>query len=123
MNKDLELVLEQCKGVVDREIPLLVLAPEYTKILLDYIDDLQKRINTYENPEDLTLMFMYCDEKAKDKIKDFQQRIDKAIEYIKYNDDTLFTYEPDYDYEENLVDNYDVSSYREDLLKILGGKE
>lgn len=54
---------------------------------------------------------------------DLQQRIDKAIEYIKYNDDTLFTYEPDYDYEENLVDNYDVSSYREDLLEILGGKE
>lgn len=43
----------------------------------------------------------------------------KAIEYIEYNDDTLFTYEPDYDYEENLVDNYDISSYREDLLEIL----
>ena len=38
MNRDLELVLEQCKGVVKREIPLLVLAPEYTKILLDYIE-------------------------------------------------------------------------------------
>ena len=30
---------------------------------------LKDKINTYENPEDLTLMFMYCDEKAKGKIK------------------------------------------------------
>lgn len=34
--------------------------------------ELKDEINTYENPEDLTLMFMYCDEKAKDKIKELQ---------------------------------------------------
>lgn len=39
---ELELVLEQCKEVVNRKIPLLVLAPEYTKILLDYIEQLQQ---------------------------------------------------------------------------------
>ena len=33
---------------------------------------LKEKINTYENPEDLTLMFMYCNEKAKDKIKELQ---------------------------------------------------
>lgn len=32
-----------------------------------------------EELEDLTLMFMYCEEKTKDKIKELQQRIDKAI--------------------------------------------
>ena len=36
---------------------------------------LKEKINTYENPEDLTLMFMYCDEKAKDKIKQLKERI------------------------------------------------
>ena len=33
---------------------------------------LKERIKIYEDPEDLTLMFMYCDEKAKDKIKDLK---------------------------------------------------
>ena len=41
----------------------------------DYIEELKKKINTYEEPEDLTLMFMYCDEKAKDKIKELQNKI------------------------------------------------
>ena len=45
--------------------------------------ELQQRLKNYEDPEDLALMFMYCDEKAKDKIKDLQNRINKAIEYIK----------------------------------------
>lgn len=47
MNKEneLELVLEQCEEVVDRKIPLLVLAPEYTKILLDYIKQLHQENN------------------------------------------------------------------------------
>ena len=61
-----------------------------------------------------------------DYIKQLQQEnkklkevIDKAIEYMESNNETLYTYEPDYDYEENMVDNYDISNYREDLLKIL----
>ena len=45
--------------------------------------ELQQRIKTYEDPEDLTLMFMYCGEKAKDKIKELQEKINKAIEYIR----------------------------------------
>lgn len=49
----------------------------------------------------------------------YKEVIDKAIEYVEYNNETLYTYEPDYDYEENIVDNYDISSYREDLLKLL----
>ena len=45
--------------------------------------ELKAKIKTYEDPEDLTLMFMYCDEKAKDKIKELKEVIDKAIEYIE----------------------------------------
>ena len=56
-------------------------------------------------------------------IEIYEERIDKAIKYIEYNNETLYTYEPDYDYEENMVDNYDISSYREDLLKILKGEK
>ena len=57
------------------------------------------------------------------KGREWADRIDKAIEYIKYNDSDLYTFEPDYDYEENLVDNYEPSSFREDLLNILQGSE
>lgn len=46
-------------------------------------EELKERIKKYEDPEDLTLMFMYCDIKAKYKIKELQERINKAIEYIK----------------------------------------
>lgn len=44
---------------------------------------LKEKINTYENPEDLTLMFMYCDEKAKDKIKQLKEVIEEVREEIK----------------------------------------
>ena len=54
-------------------------------------------------------------------IDERDERINKAIEYIENNNETLYTYKPDYDYEENIVDNYDISNYREDLLKILRG--
>ena len=53
------------------------------KIKNDYINEsqqenqkLKEKIKTYEDPEDLTLMFMYCDEKAKDKIKELKKQID-----------------------------------------------
>ena len=56
-------------------------------------------------------------------IDERDERIDKTIKYIESNNETLYTYEPDYDYEENMVDSYNISNYREDLLKILkGGK-
>lgn len=46
--------------------------------------ELKEKINVYEDPEDLTLMFMYCDEKAKDKIKELHNKVDKAIKYIEH---------------------------------------
>lgn len=41
---------------------------------------LKEKIKTYEDPEDLTLMFMYCDEKAKDKIKQLKEVIEEVRE-------------------------------------------
>ena len=54
-------------------------------------------------------------------INERDERIDKTIKYIESNNEIIYNYEPDYDYEENMVDNYDISNYREDLLKILRG--
>ena len=53
------------------------------------------------------------------KLNSLQSKIDKAIEYCEYNDEDLYTFEPDYDYEENMVDNYEPSNFREELLDIL----
>lgn len=47
-------------------------------------NQLKDKINTYENPEDLTLMFMYCDEKAKDKIKQLKELINGIREERDY---------------------------------------
>lgn len=45
--------------------------------------ELKAKIKTYEDPEDLTLMFMYCDEKAKDKIKRLNKQLEELEEEIK----------------------------------------
>ena len=58
---------------------------------------LKDKINTYENPEDLTLMFMYCDEKAKDKIKQLKEVIEEVREFIKAK------YKEDYSQNDNYV--------------------
>lgn len=81
---------------------------------------LKEKINTYENPEDLTLMFMYCDEKSKDKIKELKDNwnkqkevIDKLIEHInKY--ESIKAY---YEYIDE--DGYDEYNYDEDFKKEL----
>ena len=48
------------------DIPIVVEALEEAN---KEIERLNKKIEQYENPEDMTLMFMWCDEKAKDEIK------------------------------------------------------
>lgn len=42
-------------------------------LLLDYITNLQEKVDQYENPEDYTLFYMWLDEKAKDKMKKLQE--------------------------------------------------
>lgn len=39
---------------------------------------LKEQIEVYEDPEDLTLMFMYCDIEAKDKIKTLKEQLKKC---------------------------------------------
>ena len=58
---------------------------------------LKEKVNTYENPEDLTLMFMYCDEKAKDKIKQLKEVIEEVREFVKAK------YKEDYSQNDNYV--------------------
>ena len=52
-------------------------------LLLSYIEQLQttakdckQKLDQYENPDDLTLFYMWLDEKAKDKMKQMEHKID-----------------------------------------------
>ena len=59
------------------------------EFILKENQELKKKINTYENPEDLTLMFMYCDEKAKDKIKCLEQENQQLKEQLHQKEDII----------------------------------
>lgn len=65
---------------------------EKIKNLLKENQQLKKQIKQYTDPDDLTLMFMYCEEKAKDKIKELKEQLEaserarkEAIELVKNN--------------------------------------
>lgn len=108
----------------------------YTEKIIDYITNLQQKVeqlekeneqlrtqvNTYENPDDLTLFYMWLDEKAKDKIKQLENIRKEAIEYV--NDNSLYEEEYDYDYEENIyLTGIDDEQAKKDLLNILNKGE
>lgn len=50
--------------------------------LLHAENEKSQQLKKYEDPEDMTLMFMWCGEQAKDKIKELQKTIEDAIKYI-----------------------------------------
>lgn len=50
---------------------------------------LKEQLNKYTDPEDLTLMFMYCDEKAKDKIKCLEQENQQLKEHLHQKEDII----------------------------------
>lgn len=76
---------------LEEAIKLLKEEPDYSlsyykrekaiDIVLKEIERLNKKIEQYENPEDMTLMFMWCNEKAKDEIKRLNNII-KRLENI-----------------------------------------
>ena len=86
IENDLDKVLNYMKRYVenvyehDSEI---MLNWKDIKLVLEEIERLNKKIEQYENPEDMTLMFMWCDEKAKDEIKRLNNIIKEVREYIE----------------------------------------
>lgn len=86
--------------------------------LIHYLND--REFYEYDSLYISTLEYL---DKLQKENKQLKERIDKVTEYLEYNNDGLYTFEPDYDYEENIVGNYEPSSYKEDLLDILRGDE
>lgn len=51
--------------------------------LQEQADDWHKRVLKYEDPEDMTLFYMWLDEEAKSKLLEWQRTKESIAEYIK----------------------------------------
>ena len=78
--------------------------------LHNYITNLQQKIEQYENPDDMTLFYMWLDVKAKDKMKeleqeneDYKSRCEKAIDKLTIKQ-ARFINEKDYVLDDNDLD-------------------
>ena len=74
---------------------------------------LKDRINQYENPEDLTLFYMWLDTKAKDKMKELEQENQKLTHIIEELEKWL---------EEEKVECNNYSKYIEKKIGELGAR-
>ena len=84
MNNEIKEILDYIKIIanINEEHLETELTHKDCALLLDYITNLQEKVDKYENPDDLTLFYMWLDEKAKDKITNLQEERD----FYKYTD-------------------------------------
>ena len=75
MNDEIKEILDKLQGTV--LYGSLGLTERERIKLLDHITNLQEKVNQYENPDDMTLFYMWLDEKAKDKMKQLQEEYEK----------------------------------------------
>lgn len=50
--------------------------------LLDQNQELKEKLNKYENPEDMTLMMMWCTEKVKDENVELKKQLEDKDDFI-----------------------------------------
>ena len=82
MNEEIKEILEYLKNdkYAGYKEQYKAIRKDYAKVLLDYITNLQEKVNQYENPDDMTLFYMWLDEKAKDKMKELKQKNERLKE-------------------------------------------
>ena len=83
-------------------------------------EKLKKKLNKYESPEDMTLMYMWCTEKVKDENKKLKNQQKEFIKYLEEERERCLTF---YSYTECAY-AYDVftnvlAKYKE----IIGGED
>ena len=150
MKDEIKEILEYIQKYTDEyettnltEIRALQMGYVDTVLLLDYITNLQEKIKQYEDPEDLTLFYMWLDEKAKDKMKQLQEENERLKQNLskgitnnlenKYLNNKLYKDLEDYktrnekaieyiEKEYGLVQYEAVNKMLKDLLNILQGK-
>lgn len=68
--------------LIKRLLDELDRADNYIKKVYLENQKLKEKVNQYENPEDMTLFYMWLDTKAKDKLKQYKSVIDEVNEEI-----------------------------------------
>lgn len=82
MNDEIKEILDKWK---DKDGTIKVnLSLGGIRQLEDYITNLQQKIEQYENPDDMTLFYMWLDAKAKDKMKELEQENERLKETNVY---------------------------------------
>lgn len=123
-DKELEMLSQLFLKLETGKIEII----EFTKPIEKYLDvdeiykenqELKEKIETYEDPEDLTLMFMYCDEKAKDKIRELEKQLEEyQLQNIDLRADIMIqkkSFPNKLIKDKTFYDLYDMPTY-EDLL-------
>ena len=115
----LETTYEVARNIVlDYITNLQTIEQQYSAILSENAE-LENKLNQYENPDDLTLFYMWLDTKAKDKIKQLQEeneRLNNIINELEKLE--LYQFTPEYDYDENIEEHYtpfDIEEYVNEL--------
>ena len=90
MNNEIKEILDKWKCYIELTKKFTTNEYEMLRVenidkILDYITNLQEKVDQYENPDDMTLMFMWCDEKTKDKIKQLQEENEKLLVELNKN--------------------------------------
>lgn len=113
MNEEIKEILDEWKKFLswcyENNDKTIEIHRDKAEKIIDYITNLQQKIEQYENPDDMTLFYMWLDVKAKDKMKELEEenerlkiqvsareelyeysqlKIDKAIEFIKERQET-----------------------------------
>jgi hypothetical protein len=97
-NKEIEELLKYLKnkfyisGEFYTEEKIKVLSKKELELLLSYIEQLEKKVDQYENPDDLTLFYMWLDTKAKDKMKQLEKRNKELYEGFMATQEELTDY-------------------------------
>jgi len=72
-NKEIEELLNELKEYASGGMSGLYPSEDTVKNFVSYIEQLEKKVDQYENPDDLTLFYMWLDTKAKDKMKQLEK--------------------------------------------------
>lgn len=129
MNNEIKEILEQLDIVVNKPLPMLILAPEYTKILLDYITNLQQENEYLKKTNDEKTKIGIANHKyasqMEDKVIELQQeneRLKEEQEYNNYCDEQLRKKISNLEYKITTLEDYKsrcekASEYNNQIIK------
>ena len=81
MTEEIKEILEEFDNLFEISEAPEDIINDFNKIK-NCFTNLQQKVDQYENPDDMTLFYMWLDEKAKDKIKKLQQENKKLKERL-----------------------------------------